>query len=258
MSDIEDILYDEEPDIIYCIGSKAYLLANKYAPKTPIVFSSIINWLRLPMKETTYGVSNELHAGMEIMLFRYIFPELQTIGVLYSATYTEEWVLHARKTAQEMGVDIVGQKISKQRQVLPALKKVLPQVDAFWLISDPELMSAKEELLNILQECDRQKVPVLSYHETFANFGATLTVSADNPTIGRQVASIVTELIAGNVFPYRPIINVFDLQQEIMRIHPSSLIDCSNIDQPDSDILVLRCSAQNPEFVIEIQERSIS
>ncbi len=198
VSDIQDILYDEEPDVIYCIGSKAYLMANTYAPKTPIVFSSIINWLRMPVTNLTYGVSNELHAGMELMLFRYIFPTFQHFGVLYSGEYTEEWFDNARNEAREMGVELIGQKISKQRQVASALKKMLPTIDAFWLISDPEVMSAKEDLLTILEACDALQIPVLSYHEAFADFGATMTVTADNPTIGGQAASIVEEILAGN------------------------------------------------------------
>jgi len=199
VSDVQDILYDEEPDIIYCIGSKAYLIANKYAPETPIVFSSIINWLRMPVTDSTYGVSNELHAGMELMLFRYIFPNFQKFGVLYSSAYTEEWFTNAKQKAREMGVELIGQKISKKRQVVSSLKKVLSEIDAFWLISDPEIMSAKEDLLAILQECDTRKIPVLSYHEAFADFGATMTVTADNPTIGGQAANIVSEILAGNI-----------------------------------------------------------
>jgi putative ABC transport system substrate-binding protein len=197
LSDVEDLIYDEDPDVIYCIGTKAYLIANKYAKRKNIVFSSIINWLRLPTTENTYGVSNELHAGQEIMLYRYFFPDVQKIGMLYSKKYTEERFTNARNDAEEMGVKIIGQPVSKKQQVISVLKKLLPKVDAFWLISDPEIMSTKEDLLNILQKCDAQKTPVFSYHEAFADLGAILIVSADNPTIGRQAAGIVTELFSG-------------------------------------------------------------
>lgn len=198
IDDIQDILYDEEPGVIYCIGSKAYLLANQQAPDTLIVFSSIINWLRMPMSDNRYGVSNELHANMELMLFRYIFPTFQTFGVLYSEKYTEEWFKNAQREARDMGVELVGRKISRTRQVVPALEKLLPKVDAFWLISDPEVMSAREDLQAILDACDTRRIPVFSYHEAFAEFGATMTVTADNPTIGAQAAGIATEILAGN------------------------------------------------------------
>jgi putative ABC transport system substrate-binding protein len=197
ISEIEELFYDEDPDVIYCIGTKAYLIANKYANKKPIVFSSIINWLRLPITDKTYGVSNELHAGMELTLFRYLFPQMKTIGVLYSKQYTEQWFKTARTDAKEMGIDILGQAVQKEKTISD-LKKLLPQVDAFWLISDPDLISDKKELLAILKECHTQKIPVFSYHEAFATLGAVLVVSADNRTIGRQAANIATEVLAGN------------------------------------------------------------
>lgn len=203
ISDVEDLIYDEDPDIIYSIGTKAYLIANKYAKKKHIVFSSIINWLRLPTTESTYGVSNELHVGQEITLFRLFFPNVRKIGMLYSKKYTEEWFKNTRKEVKEMKemgveIEIIGRSVSERKQVIPDLKKLLPRVDAFWLIPDPELMSTKEDLLKILQECDAQKVPVFSYHEAFVDLGAILVVFADNLTIGRQAAGIVREVLSGN------------------------------------------------------------
>jgi putative ABC transport system substrate-binding protein len=197
ISNVEEMLYDEDPDIIYCVGTKAYMIANKYAFKKSIVFSSTINWLRLPTTERTYGVSNELYAGMEITLFRSIFPKVQKIGVLYSKKYTEEWFKNTVSEAKEMGVELIGQATQKKQAVL-ALKNLLSKVDAFWLIPDPEIMSDKDDLLNLLKECDTQKKLVFSYHEAFVEFGAALIVSADDPTIGRQVASIVKDILSGN------------------------------------------------------------
>ena len=72
--DVEDFLYDEYPDLVYCIGSKAYLIANRFVSEKDIVFSSIVNWQRLPVTKKTYGVSSELHSEMQMTLFRYIFP----------------------------------------------------------------------------------------------------------------------------------------------------------------------------------------
>lgn len=197
---VEELLYDEDPDLVYCLGTKAYLIANKYAGNTSIVFSSIINWLRLPLTEKTYGVSNELPVGMEIMLFHYVFPDVQKIGVLYSKKYTEEWFKQASKDAEEIGIKLIGSKVADKKQVSSHLKKLLPEVDAYWLISDPTLMTEKKELFDILDLCHQNTRPVFSYHETFASFGAVLTVSVDDPTIGRQAAGIAMEVLAESTF----------------------------------------------------------
>lgn len=196
-ADIEDLLYDEYPDLVYCIGTKAYLVANKYISERNIVFSSVVNWLRLPVAKKTYGVSNELHAAMQITLFRYIFPKIHRIGVLYSRQYTRQWFEEARDEAREMKVEIIGQAVSGPKQTLPALKELLPKVDAFWLISDPVIMGEKGNPFEILKECEVGKIPVFSYHELFAKYGATLIVSVDDPTIGRQAADIAEEVLFG-------------------------------------------------------------
>ncbi len=195
--DIDDLLgYD--PDLVYCIGAKAYFFANRHFNKNnkPVVFSSIINWLRLPLSPETFGVSNELHTRMPLMMFRYVFPDIKKIGMLYSRQYTGEWFEKSRDQARELGTEIIGKPVSDKKQTMSALKQLVPDVNAVWLISDPLVMPEKKYLFNILKTCDAAKKPVFSYHDAFAKIGAVLIVSADNPTIGRQVAGIVLDILS--------------------------------------------------------------
>jgi putative ABC transport system substrate-binding protein len=196
-ADIENLITDEQSDLIYSIGTKAYLAARKYSPEKSIVFSSVLNWMRLPLTEKTYGVSSELHAGMQITLFRYIFPEVKKIGIIYSKDYNEEWVAESRQEAEEMNIKIIDTPISESVQTVPALKELLPKTDAFWLISDPAIMSEKNILLEVLKQCDLSKIPVFSYHEVFAKYGAVLIISPDHQTVGRQAADIAGDLASG-------------------------------------------------------------
>ena len=154
IGEIEDLLYDEYPDLVYCIGTKAYLLANKFISDRNIVFSSVINWHRLPLSQKTYGVSNELNPEMQLTLYRYVFP---------------------------------------------GLKELLKEIDALWLISDPVVMSDKKTLIELFKQCDASKIPVLSYHDAFADYGAMVIVSVDNPTTGRQAAAISREVLSKDI-----------------------------------------------------------
>ena len=199
LGEIEDLLYDEYPDLIYCIGTKAYLLTNKYISDRKIVFSSIINWQRLPLAQKTCGVSSELNPEMQITLYRYIFPGLKRIGVLYSKKYNRQRFNDAQAAAKEMGIEITGRSLSKKRDVIPELRGLLKEVDALWLISDPVVMSDKKSLVEVFKQCDLSKKPILSYHNAFAEHGAMLIVSVDIPTIGRQAAAISREVLSGDV-----------------------------------------------------------
>jgi len=199
LGEIEDLLYDEYPDLVYCIGTKAYLLARKFISDRNIVFSSILNWHRLPLTKKTYGVSSELNPEMQITLYRYLFPVLKRIGVLYSNKYNKQWFIEARAAGKEMGVEIIGRSLSKRRDVLPELDGLLKEVDALWLISDPVVMSDKKSLIEVFKQCDVSKIPILSYHDAFAEYGAMVIVSVDNPTTGRQAAAISREVLSKDV-----------------------------------------------------------
>jgi len=199
LQEIEDFLYDEYPDLVYCIGTKAYLLANKFISDRNIVFSSILNWHRLPLATKTYGVSSEFNPEMQLTLYRYLFPGLKKIGVLYSNKYNKQWFNEAQKAAKEMGVEIIGKSLSKRREILPELSELLKEIDALWLISDPVIISDKKTLIEVFKLCDLNKKPILSYHNAFAEHGAVLIVSVDIPTTGRQAAAISLEVLSDDV-----------------------------------------------------------
>ena len=82
---------------------------------------------------------------MQITLYRYVFPQVKRIGVLYSK-YNKHRFRNAEAAAKEMDVALMGRSVSKKRDTLPALSELLKEIDALWLISDPVIMSDKETL----------------------------------------------------------------------------------------------------------------
>ncbi|MDM8522841.1 ABC transporter substrate binding protein [Desulfococcaceae bacterium HSG8] len=195
-NNIKAMINNENPDLVYCIGTKAYVIASKYAPEKNLVFSSILNWRRLPLTKKTYGISNELHTGMQIMLFRYMFPHIKKIGVLYGKQYNRQWVAEATEAAKKTCIELVCEAISDSKETIPALEKLLLRTDSFWLIADPVIMSEKKILGQVLKTCNARKKPIFSYHSAFAKYGAILIVSADDKTIGGQAATIAEEVLS--------------------------------------------------------------
>lgn len=192
-----ELLSGKSFDVIYCIGSKAYGMAHRNASMTNIVFSTILNWRRLPIGENTYGISNELHPLMQMTIFRYIFPDTKKIGVLYSERFNREWYEQASAEAKNVGIDLIARSLSDEMQAAKELDKMLPEVQAYWLISDPVIISGEKTLLRLLQMCDEKHVPIFTYNEVFAKYGAALIVSVDDQTVGRQAAAVAESLLFG-------------------------------------------------------------
>jgi putative ABC transport system substrate-binding protein len=193
---IKKIVFEADPDVIYCIGSKAYQTAYKLASNKKLIFSSAINWHRLPMDKKSYGVSNELPPGMQLTMYRYFLPDVEKIGVLYSEVYNKEWLDIAVESAKEVGIKIIARSVSKPDEVESALKKLLPKVDALWLTPDPIVLHEIELVNKIFKQAETARMPVFAYNKAFANLGAVLIVSADISTTGRQAAALALDILA--------------------------------------------------------------
>ncbi|MDR4499766.1 MAG: hypothetical protein MRK02_17885 [Candidatus Scalindua sp.] len=193
--EIKEKMIQIDPDIIYCIGSKAYQMAYKMRRDNKLVFSLMINWKRFPAGKNVYGVSNELPQIMQLSMYRYFFPDINKIGVLYSKAYNIEWFKNAVKSAKEVGIEVIGRSIRKPDDIKSALNKLLQEVDAVWLIPDPVVIRDIESVKVIFETSDKARKPVLAYDKAFIGFGATLITSADIPTMGKQAARIVQEIL---------------------------------------------------------------
>lgn len=186
-----------EPSLIYCIGAKAYTFAAQNFAGKDIVFSSMLNYKRMNLTPKAYGISYELHPRMSLYIVRSIFPTIKRIGMLYSKQFTKQWFENAGEQAKELGMEIAGRAVSDSKDTESLLKQLIAETDAIWLISDPVVMPEEKYLTMVLKICDAYKKPVLSYNEMFAELGASLVVSVDDPTIGRQAAGIASELLSG-------------------------------------------------------------
>jgi putative ABC transport system substrate-binding protein len=188
---------DGTVDLIYCIGAKSYLFAVEHASSVKMVFSSTINWRRFPVHTQGYGIANELHPAMQMMLFRYIFPDIKRVGVVYSKQYNREWIGIVKKEAADVGLEIESRAVDSADQALSRLTAILPKIDAYWLISDPLVIAGEKQLKQLLVACDLGGKPVFTYNPLFVRHGATLAVSVDEPTLGRQAAMLAESLLAG-------------------------------------------------------------
>lgn len=189
-AELKQAIQQENPALIYCIGTKAYSLARNYASNKKILFSAAINWRRLNISEKTYGIANELSSAQEISLLRYFFPTVKTIGLFYNDRFSREYVETIKKDALALGIHIVNQSINDAQEISDSLNELLPKIDMFWIIPDPVVLSSKESVQQIFQSAQQQKKPVYAYSDVFIEQGAVLAISADIATIGRQSANL--------------------------------------------------------------------
>lgn len=193
--EVAKVIGDENPDLIYSIGSKAYQLADQSRSQKPLLFSSVINWQRFQRGKNSYGVANELSLSQELSLLRYLLPNAHRIGVLYDPRYSRERVAEARAYAHEVELNLVEQTVNDVDELSGALDSLLPKVDVLWLIADPGVLADRPTIELIFKAGEQRKKPIYTYSDAFVRYGASLVVAADTPTIGRQAANLAESIL---------------------------------------------------------------
>ncbi|UZE96036.1 ABC transporter substrate-binding protein [Alkalimarinus alittae] len=194
---LQDVLNQRHYDAVYCIGAKALGSVDYIDPNTQVVFSSVLNWRRFVDQPRYSGIASDPATEAQLTWFKYFFPDIKTIGVLYSAK-NRQLLKHATKIASQLSINIVGEEVHSNSSLMAQANALLPNVDALWLISDSTVLSSTDTAKQLFAAADQHKTPILSYNPVFVEMGALLSISADVATTGRQAALIMNNLLSGS------------------------------------------------------------
>ncbi len=191
---LQDILNQHQFDVIYCIGAKALGSIDYIDPNVPVVYSSVMNWRRFVGRANYYGIASELAPQVQLTWFKYFFPEIKKIGVLYSEE-NQFLIDDAERASANLSLELNALKLRANNQLLQSAKLLLKEVDALWLISDSSTLSSVEDVDKLFKLSEKYAVPVFSYNPLFMEMGAVMSLVADLPTTARQAALLSMKLL---------------------------------------------------------------
>lgn len=227
---IQDKLNEQRYDLIYAIGAKALGSVNLIDPDMPVVYSAVLNWRRFKQQDNYFGISSELSPQVQLTWFKYFFPEIKSIGVLYSQE-NAHMIEEANQVARNLGIKLVASQVRSERHLKDSVKNLLDEVEALWLISDSHILSSVNKVKQFFVLADEKQIPVLTYNPVFIEMGAVMSLAADLPTIGRQAALLANDLLARDAplemiqFPAgsRIMLNSQKIREYNMKLNASAL-----------------------------------
>jgi ABC-type uncharacterized transport system substrate-binding protein len=195
---LQDILNQNKYDAIYCIGAKALGSIDYIDPKVPVVYTAVLNWRRFSERNNYFGIASELSPQVQLSWFKYIFPEINNIGVLYS---DENQILieDAKKASNNLSLNLKAIKLRSEDQLLSSAKILFKDdVQALWLISDSSALSSIANVDALFKLAEKSNIPVFSYNPLFMDMGAMMSLVADLPTTARQAALMTLKILDNN------------------------------------------------------------
>lgn len=195
--------------LVYAVGTDAARAVADEQPSMPVLFSMVVDPVRLHLVKSLdepggdiTGSTLIVNGGKQLDALLQVAPGVHKIGVLYtdgdptSLAFLDD----ARQDAARLGVSIVATPLAAGTSGKSALDQMADQVDAFWLILDPE-SAGPQATADTLACAAAHHKPVLGVSSASVHSGALLALAADPEDLGEVTAQMAVPLLQGAATP---------------------------------------------------------
>ncbi len=197
----QDLAADPPPAVLALGAKAAWIAAQNLPPTIPIVYAQVRDPERYGLDGIHLtGVRMEMPPSVVLAQFQLLAPDVQSIGILLSASNSDPAVSDAIGAAKAMGYTVRAQRITSERDARRAAANMARSVDAIWLLPDPLVLTPNT--FNFVRgQAVRARIPLLAYSESLVDAGALLCVAPDPSAIGIQAAELIRSVTEEGVSP---------------------------------------------------------
>jgi len=135
-------IHASDATLLLAVGVKAALAAKQEIVGMPVIFCMVLDPARHALTAPNMtGIRMEIPVGRQLGMMRSVLPGMKRIGVLYDPAKTGALVEEARLLAKSMGLELVGKQVGTEKDVPAALRALLSQVEALWLVPDSTVLT---------------------------------------------------------------------------------------------------------------------
>ena len=188
---------DKKPKAILALGARAAKLAREEVTDVPVIYCLVFNPFELGLEAANIsGVAMISSPDSQFESFKAVLPSLKRLGILYDPSKSSRWVEGARRAAPRYGIELVERRITSAEGVSQALKEIISNIDALWLLPDTTVVSKEifSYLLNVT--LDKQR-PIFAFSEGLVKSGALLALSPDYRETGAKAGELINSILGG-------------------------------------------------------------
>ncbi|MDO5037100.1 MAG: ABC transporter substrate-binding protein [Tissierellia bacterium] len=195
----------EEVDLVYAIATPAAQGAQNALADTdiPLIFNAVtdpvdaglVESLEKPGGQVT-GVSDYIGPKDQLKAFVDLFPEIKTLGVLYSTNEANSarQIEDLEAACDELGIELMVKGINNINDASPTMASIVTQIDGHFAITDNMTSSSAAAIGKILKE---NKIPSYAAEEGPVESGLLLSDGVSYQELGhlagRQAIDILVE-----------------------------------------------------------------
>lgn len=196
-------LESEKVDLIYAIATPAAQGAKNAVKDIPIIFNAVTDPVSANLVDSNEkpggnvtGVSDYTSPKSQLETFLKIFPEIKTIGTIYSTSEanSESQVKELEAICKEMNLEFKAVGVNNINDVSQAMTSLVKDIDGFFSITDNMISSS---IAVVAKKLEENKIPSFAAEQGPVEGGILMTDGIDYEKLGREAAVIAKEIMEG-------------------------------------------------------------
>ena len=205
LATIADLFVGDKADLVLAIATNA---ATTMATKTvnnpiPVLGTAITDYVSAGLVESNEnpgynvsGTSDMNPVDAQIKLIKELFPECQTVGVLYTSGEMNS-VLQAKmakEAIEALGMKYVEVTVANTNDVQQATQQIVGMCDAIYIPTDNVFASSMPGVLNVTQN---SKTPVITGESGMTMSGGLCTLGISYYDLGYETGLMAVKVLQG-------------------------------------------------------------
>jgi len=204
------LVNDSNPGAVVAIGLRAARSSVAMSDK-PVVFSQVFNYrANSLLTDKSRGIAVLPPLDAQIAAWKKIDPTIARIGIIVGEGH-EELIGNARLAAQKHGIELRVRVTQSDQETLYFFRRMIRDIDGFWLFPDNRVLSGRV-LQQMLDDANRQQVPVNVPSESMLSIGAMVSMSSLASDIAESIVKVVRQIQAGNLARIPPITQLTEIR----------------------------------------------
>jgi len=201
---------DSESGAVVAIGLRA-AQSSVAMSNSPVVFSQVFNHQDHDLlNANSRGVAALAPLDAQLAAWKKVDPTITRIGLIIGEGH-DELITTAEVAAARHDIELHIRIAHSDQETLYFFRRMIRDIEGFWLFPDNRILSARV-LKQMLDDANRQQVPVVVPNESMLQMGAAISISTVAADIAETIAKVVRKIQAGEIDDVPPITELSEVR----------------------------------------------
>jgi ABC-type uncharacterized transport system substrate-binding protein len=204
---------DSDSSAVVAIGLRAAQSAVAMAG-VPVIFSQVFNYRDHGLiGDRSRGIAALAPLDAQIAAWKTMDPTVKRIGAIIGEGH-DDLTAEAEIAAERHGIELRVQVSRSDQETLYYFKRMVRDIDGYWLFPDNRILSPRI-LEQMLDEANRQHVPVGVANESMLKMGAAISMSTVASDIAATIVKVLRQIHAGRLDRVAPLTPLTEIRVAI-------------------------------------------